>query len=122
MKIEMTPKELQLVVDSLEYRENSYAHSGAEVLPELNAVNGLYNRLSAIRERMVPILLDQEEEPELTRKKELRRQVDSLTELLMVLAMERNAELRNDPTVDQERIGDLLRIELAQIEAEGNRL
>jgi hypothetical protein len=51
MKVELNPEELSLIVDALDDKHNSYAYSGAEVLPELNAVNLLYNRLSDLEEQ-----------------------------------------------------------------------
>jgi|BogFormECP12_OM2_1039638.scaffolds.fasta_scaffold00531_8 hypothetical protein len=109
MKIEVTSEELQLILDSLDYRENFYAHSGAEVLPELNAVNDLYNRLSELQESQDPV-------------QELRQRIKCLDEDILVQAAERRAELRNDPTVDQSRVGDLIRMELAGLRAERERL
>ena len=40
-------------MDALDDKHNSYAYSGAEVLPELNAVNRLYNRLSDLEEQQI---------------------------------------------------------------------
>jgi division protein CdvB (Snf7/Vps24/ESCRT-III family) len=110
MKIEVTREELQLVLVSLDYRENFYAYSGAEVLPELNALNELYNRLSEIQQEITP------------EREMLEAEIQSLNEVISVHAIKRRVELRNDPTVDQARIGDLIRIELAQLRSQRDRL
>jgi hypothetical protein len=53
MKVELNPEELRLIVDALDDKHNSYAYRGAEVIPELNAVNRLYNRLSDLEEQQI---------------------------------------------------------------------
>jgi hypothetical protein len=78
-------------------------------LPDLNAVNHLYNRLSELQESQDPV-------------QELRQRIKCLDEDILVQAAERRAELRNDPTVDQSRVGDLIRMELAGLRAERERL
>ena len=70
MKIEVTSEELQLVLDCLEYRGISYAYSGAEVLPQLNALNDLYNRLSEIDQFERDATVDQERRGDLERSKQ----------------------------------------------------
>jgi hypothetical protein len=50
MNVELNRDELQLIIDALDDKHNAYANSGAEVLPKLQAVNRLYNRLSELNE------------------------------------------------------------------------
>ena len=80
------------------------------MLPELNALNELYNRLSEIQEEITP-------EQEI-----LEAEIQSLNEVISVHAIKRRAELRNHTTFDQTRIGDVIRIELAQLRSQRDRL
>jgi len=50
VKVELEPEELQLIIEALNDKQNAYGNSGAEVLPELQTVNRLYNRLSELSE------------------------------------------------------------------------
>src|SRR5262245_24487975 len=50
MNIELNREELQLIINALDDKHNAYANCGVEVLPELEAVNRLYNRLSGLSE------------------------------------------------------------------------
>ena len=69
----------------------------------MNALNELYNRLSEIQEEITP-------EQEI-----LEAKIQSLNEVISVHAIKRRAELRNHTTVDQTRIGDVIRIEVGAI-------
>jgi hypothetical protein len=61
-------------------------------------------------------------EVELTPREELEQKIDSINEVLAVHASERAAELRSDATIDQSRVGDIIRIELAQLRAQRDQL
>lgn len=173
MKIDVTAKELPLLLASLDGKHNAYAHSDTEVLAELNAVNELYNRLSEIQvqeqsEELTPeqVGKDREEQGKLidrsvriigrngpmwfesmeqalnyfrslrenqerpeerermerTRGEDLERRIMSVNEALSVHAAERSTELRNDPTIDPDRIGDVIRLEMAELRLERDRL
>jgi len=58
MNVELNGGELQLIIDALDDKHNAYANSGAEVLPEFQAVNRLYNRLSELNEQHEKIRLE----------------------------------------------------------------
>ena len=50
MNVELEPEELQLIIGALDDKHKANANSGSEVLPELQAVNRLYDRLSELSE------------------------------------------------------------------------
>jgi hypothetical protein len=49
INVKLNAEELQLIIGALDEKHNAYVNSGAEVLPDLQAVNRLYNRLSECR-------------------------------------------------------------------------
>jgi hypothetical protein len=59
---------------------------------------------------------------ELTPREQLERSIESLDEVLFLHAAERRAELRNDSTIDQERIDDIVAIEINQLLREREQL
>jgi hypothetical protein len=53
---------------------------------------------------------------------DLQKRVEILDEIIESRAMERSAELRMDPTIDQEKIVDVVRLEMAEDRAEREAL
>jgi hypothetical protein len=53
---------------------------------------------------------------------DLQKRVEILDEIIESRAMERSAELRMDPTIDQEKIVDVVRLEMAEHRAEREAL
>jgi uncharacterized protein YfdQ (DUF2303 family) len=53
---------------------------------------------------------------------DLQKRVEILDEIIESRAMERSAELRMDPTIDQEKIVDVVRLEMAELRAEREAL
>ncbi|MBV8224938.1 MAG: hypothetical protein JO232_07110 [Verrucomicrobia bacterium] len=49
---------------------------------------------------------------------DLQKRVQVLDEIIESRATERSAELKKDPRIDQERIVDVVRLELAELRAE----
>jgi hypothetical protein len=49
INVKLNAEELQLIIGALDEKHNAYVNSGAEVLPDLQAVNRLYNRLIECR-------------------------------------------------------------------------
>ena len=50
MNVELNLEELELIVEALNQKHDALSSGGPEVLPELEAVNALYNRLRELRE------------------------------------------------------------------------
>jgi hypothetical protein len=50
MNVELNGEELQLIIGALDDKHKAYANSSPEVLPELQAVDRLYNRLNELSE------------------------------------------------------------------------
>lgn len=59
---------------------------------------------------------------ELSQKESLELRIETLEENISVHLRERSAELRNDPTVDQDRIADIVRIEMHELRCERDQL
>jgi hypothetical protein len=53
---------------------------------------------------------------------DLQKRVEILDEIIESRAMERSVELRRDPTIDQEKIVDVVRLEMAELRAEREAL
>ena len=50
MNVELNLEELEQIVEALNQKHDALSSGGTEVLPELQAVNRLYNRLRELRE------------------------------------------------------------------------
>ena len=50
MNVELNLEELEQIVEALNQKQDALSSGGTEVLPELQAVNRLYNRLRELRE------------------------------------------------------------------------
>ena len=50
MNVELNLEELELIVEALNQKHDALSSGGPEVLPELEAVDALYNRLRELRE------------------------------------------------------------------------